>query len=84
VPTIWPCDSRGLAGHWSTSCHYHHISILLLFLLLFVVVPVLVILFPVHNVYKSKLAMLCPTKYTKMLHERLNTTKKLRRIWDKD
>jgi hypothetical protein len=28
--------------------------------------------------------MLCPTKYTKMLHERLNTTKKLRRIWDKD
>jgi hypothetical protein len=80
VPTIWPRDIRGLAGHLSTSCHYHHITILLLFLFLFVVVPVFVFLFPMHNVYKSKLAMLCPTKHVKMVHERMKITEELRRI----
>lgn len=51
---------------------------------LFVVVPVFVFLFPVHNVYKLKLVMLCPTEYVKMLHESMKISEELRRIWEKD
>jgi hypothetical protein len=40
-------------------------------LFLLFVIPVFLLLFLVHKAYTSKLAMLCPTKQVRTLHERL-------------